>query len=231
MSRADRSVYWACTVGIYTWQFLSKTAGTAVGFVDSYQLTPLDRSTLETLIVNRHRRSGMTLEFEEPVEASAILRQRLKRAKSEEQRQALSSEEYFDRLWRSSGQNIMLALYHWIRSARFSEDQTTLFVQSRKALQFDYLNDLPLDHAFTLKAFFLHKTLSLSDHSRIFNMTDAESTAILESLINNFIVEEVPAAERVTSQDHHVKKDAVYRLRPLLIHPITVFLQSKNIVY
>lgn len=125
----------------------------------------------------------------------------------------------------------MLALLHWIRSARFSEDNTTLQVQPLKPLRFDYLGDLPLDHAFTLKAFFLHKTLSLSDHSRVFNMSDAESTAILESLINNYIIEEVPVAERHAGQDYHVKRDAIYRLRPLLIHPVTVFLQSKNIVY
>ncbi len=125
----------------------------------------------------------------------------------------------------------MLALLHWIRSARFSEDQSTLHVQPLKALQFDYLNDLPLEQAFTLKAFFLHKTLSLADHSRVFNMAEAESTAILESLLNNFIIEEVPASERHVSEDYHVKRDAVYRLRPLLLHPVTAFLQSKNIIY
>jgi hypothetical protein len=231
MSRTDRSTYWIGTVGTYTWQYLSKTAGTAVGFVDSYRLTPLDRSVLESLIINRHRRSGMALDFAQPEEASAILRQRLKRAKSDEQRQTLSREEYFDRLWRLSGENVMLALYYWIRSARFSEDQATLQVQPLKGMKFEYLADLPLDHAFTLKAFFLHKTLSLSDHSRIFNMTDAESTAILESLLNNFIIEEVTVAERETGEDCHVKRDAIYRLRSLLIHPVTVFLQSKNIVY
>ncbi len=231
LSRTDRSIYWVGTLGTYTWQFLSKTAGTAVGFVDSYHLTPLDRNGVESLIINRHRRSGMALRFEEPEEASAIMRQRLRRAKSDEQLQALAREEFFDRLWRSSGQNVMLALFNWIRSAEFSEDQSTLTVRPLKPLKFDYLNDLPLDHAFTLKAFFLHKTLSLSDHSRIFNKSDSESTAILESLLNSHIIESVPVGERQGSKDYHVTRDGIYRLRPLLIHPVTTYLLSKNILY
>ncbi|NNE46695.1 MAG: hypothetical protein HKN37_08550 [Rhodothermales bacterium] len=231
LSRTDRSMYWLGTVGSYTWQFLSKTAGKAVGFVDTYQLTPFDRDMIESLIINRHRRSGMTLQFVEPTDASALMRQRLKRAKTPEQLQSLLREDYFDRLWRASGQNVMLALFYWIRSAEFNEENSTLTVRSLAPLRFDYLNDLTLDHAFTLKAFFLHKTLSLADHSRIFTTSEADSTVILESLLNGYFIEEVPLAERKANGDYHVKKHAIYRLRPLILHPVTSFLQSKNIIY
>ncbi|NNE34413.1 MAG: hypothetical protein HKN13_04215, partial [Rhodothermales bacterium] len=231
LSRSDRSMYWLGTIGTYAWQFLSKTADKAVGFVDTYHLAPLDRSTAESLIINRHRRSGMTLQFAEPKDASALMRQRLKRAKTPEQRQSLLREDFFDRLWRASGQNVMLALYYWIRCAQFDEENSTLTVQPLAPLRFDYLSDLTLDHAFTLKAFFLHKTLSLADHSRIFNSSEAESTVILESLLNGYFIEEVPLAERKPNGDYHVKRHAIYRLRPLLLHPVTSFLQSKNIVY
>jgi hypothetical protein len=186
---------------------------------------------VESLIINRHRRSGMTLQFVEPKDASALMRQRLKRAKTPEQFQSLLREDFFDRLWRASGQNVMLALYYWIRSAEFDEENSALTVRSLVPLRFDYLNDLTLDHAFTLKAFFLHKTLSLADHSRIFNTSAADSTVILESLLNSYFIEEVPLAERTANADYHVKKHAVYRLRPLILHPVTSFLQSKNIIY
>ncbi|MDX1430121.1 MAG: hypothetical protein R3282_07535, partial [Rhodothermales bacterium] len=230
LSHTDSSIYWVGTIGAYTWQFLSKTAATAVSFVDSYTLTPLDRSTLESLIINRHRRSGMPLHFPEPKDPSAIMRQRLRRAKTPEQRQELLQEDFFDRLWKASGQNIMLALYYWIRSADFSSVDGVLHVQPLRPLNFDFLARFDLDHAFTLKAFFLHKTLSLDDHCRIFHMGKEGSTAILESLLNWRLIEPVPHSERVQA-DYHVQREAIYRLKPLLIFPVTVFLQSKNIVY
>ncbi len=230
LSHTDSSIYWAGTIGAYTWQFLSKTAATAVSFVDSYSLTPLDRATMESLVINRHRRSGMPLHFPEPKDPSAIMRQRLRRAKTPEQRQALLQEDFFDRLWKASGQNVMLALYYWIRAADFSSEDGVLNVQPLRPLNFDYLSRFDLDHAFSLKAFFLHKTLSLDDHRRIFHMGKEASTAILESLLNWRLIEPVPHSERVQT-DYHVQREAIYRLNPLLIHPVTVFLQSKNIVY
>ncbi len=230
LSHTDSSIYWVGTIGSYTWQFLSKTAATAVSFVDSYALTPLDRSTIESLVINRHRRSGMPLHFPEPKDPPAIMRQRLRRAKTPEQRQALLREDFFDRLSKASGENVMLALYYWIRSTDFSSEEGALHVKPLKPLNFDFLGRFDLDHAFTLKAFFLHKTLSLDDHRRIFHVGKEASTAILESLLNWRIIEPVPHSERVQT-DYHVQREAIYRLNPLLIHPVTVFLQSKNIVY
>ncbi len=231
LSRTDKSIYWIGTIGLYAWQFLVKTAGTSVAFVDSYALSPLDRTTLESIISNRHRRSGMALVFQEPADPSTLMRQKLKRAKTPEARQAALREDYFDRLWKASGQNIMLALYYWIRSADFSEDQSTLNVRPLKPLSFDFMSGLDLNQAFSLKAFILHKRLSLDDHCRIFNMSKDSSTAILESLLNLHLIEAVPLAERRPAEGVHVKRDAIYRLKPMLIHPVTAYLQSKNIVY
>ena len=230
MSRTGNSVYWVGTIGLYAWQFLSKTAGTAVSFVDSYALSPLDRATIESLIINRHRRSGMPLRFTEPGDRSALMRRRLRPARTPEQRQALLREDYFDRLWRSSGENIMLALYYWIRSAHFDADGGTLSVQPPRPLYFDFLTSFDLNQAFTLKAFFLHKTLSVEDHRRIFRTSMEASTAILESLLKACLIEPVPEAERVQQHDD-VERDAIYRLQPMVIHPVTAYLRGKNIVH
>lgn len=231
LSRTDKSIYYIGTIGLYAWQFLVKTAGTSVAFVDSYALSPLDRDTLESIISNRHRRSGMSLVFQEPPDPSALMRQKLKRAKTPEARQAVLREDYFDRLWKASGQNIMLALYYWIQSADFSKDGSTLNVRPLKTLSFDFMSGLDLNQAFSLKAFILHKRLSLDDHCRIFNMGKDASTAILESLLNLHLIEAVPLAERMPVDGLQLKRDAIYRLKPMLIHPVTAYLQSKNIVY
>src|SRR5690606_36343646 len=122
-SRPSTRIFWLAATGVHTWAFIEKTSGVATGLVTSYRLRPLDRPSLEALIINRHRRSGLPAHFIAPPDLSPLLRQRLRRARTDEARQALLREDFFDRLFRHSGQNIMLALYYWLRAVDFEAQE------------------------------------------------------------------------------------------------------------
>ena len=92
-SRTDRQICWIATIGDYTWRFLEKTLGTATGLVTAYRPSALTAATVEAIIVNRHRRSGMVLRFAEPKDLSALVRRRLNRTRTPRQPAAASSAE------------------------------------------------------------------------------------------------------------------------------------------
>ena len=229
-SRTDRRIFWLAGINSQAWHFASRTLTTATGLVEVLAPEPLGRTDLEAVIINRHRRSGMPLRFVEPPDANAVLRQRLRRLDDPDARQALLREEYFNRLHRASGQNLLLALFYWLRSADFKAEEGVLTVNPPQPLDFRHLNRLDLPRSFSLKAFLLHHTLTLNEHNRIFRMATTQSTFIFESLLNEGIIEPV-ATPRAPTEPIRVVPDARYRLNRFMIHPILEHLRARHIVY
>ena len=98
---------------------------------------------------------------------------------------------------------------------------------------FSLLESLGLTQNFTLKAFLEHRTLSLTEHDRIFRLPRHESYQIFESLGNRNLIGVVPT-ER--SEDHadersEVVEDLRYQIQPLLVGAVIAHLQSRNIVH
>jgi hypothetical protein len=232
LSRTDTRVYWVATMGNLSWHFLEKTASSASGFATVNKLAPFDRAALEALILSRHRRSGLPLRFAEPA-TSSLMPARLRRSKTPEERQAVLRQHYFDQLFRYSGQNIMLALFYWLRSADFESEQGMLTVRPLRPLNFSVLNTFDLTRIFTLRAFLLHHSLTLREHQSIFRMSTDESTLILESLLNMRIIEPYqPTGRMVDNLDYApISLDDRYHIRSLIVHPLTEYLRGLHIIY
>jgi hypothetical protein len=131
-----------------------------------------------------------------------------------------------------SAPNVMLALFYWLKSIQLDEEKQLINVLPARALSFGFLSQFELNHAFSLKAFLEHATLTLAEHSEIFNMSEEESLEIFEALGNRLLiqpVEEQPPSSRIEFST--IDEQARYRIRPLLIQPVTQFLRGKNIVY
>lgn len=230
LSRTDTKLYWVAAVSAPAWHFVQRAAGASSGLVDARPLRRLGPPELEQIVLGRHRRSGMPLRFAPPEEPSTRhrLQRRLRRAQTDEEEQAQLRAAFFDRLFRLSGQNVMLALFYWLRSADFAATPGTLVVRPPAGLDFGFLTTFDLPRAFSLKALLLHHTLTLADHNRIFRMDDAQSIFILESLLNLRLIEPVGGPSAAASR---IVPDVPYRLRPLLLHPIAEYLRGKHIVY
>ncbi len=233
VSRTDSRVLWIVTVGDHGWQVISTTEPTASRLGVVHALSPVSRSDLEAVVLNRHQRSGLSLHFETPsTEGNPLLARRLRNVRTAQERQTILRTDYFDRLQRVCGQNVMLALFYWLRSVEMDESSELLRVRPVKPLSFDFLQTLPLEHVFTLKALLEHASLSLQEHSDVFLIPPDRSEEILEALGNLHLIE--PLEKR---RGHSrfalstVGADERYRIRPFLVHPIIQYLRGKNVVH
>jgi hypothetical protein len=233
LSETDHRVLWIATMTDAAWQVVEASEPAAARLVARHALDPLDRAELEALIMTRHRRSGLGLTFDPPDESThPLLSRRLRAADTEEHRQTVLQNEFFDRLHEACGQNVMLALFYWFRAVTLDPDTATLRVRPLDPVSFEVLDTLPLPHAFALKALLEHGTLTVEELADVLGVAPATSRSLLETLGNALLI---APAERVEGpgvfQFTSVTYETRYRIRPLLIQPVVRFLRSRNIVH
>ena len=235
LSSTDSRLLWIVTCSTAGWQAIAANIPDAVPLVDHHPFDPLDRTELEDLVMRRHRRSGLSITFDSPNDVAAPLLARRVRATSDaDERQALLRDAYFSRLYDLCGQNVMLALFYWFRSLRFDDDSADerLHVAPLQPIQFDMLDRFSLTQSFALKSLLDHATLTVEELATVTQMSKANSHAVLESLGNALLITTVdglhsPGAFRFTAIAPGVR----YRIRPLVVHPVTRHLRSRNIVH
>jgi hypothetical protein len=233
LSETDTRVLWVLTTTDAAWQVVEASEPAAARLVVRHRLDPLDRGELEALIMTRHRRSGLPLDFTVPDEATyPILARRVKALDDPERRQALLRAEFFDRLHDACGQNVMLALFYWFRSVTLDADEGVLRVRPLNPVSFEVLDTFPLPHAFALKALLEHGTLTVAELAAVLEIDAGTSRSLLETLGNALVI---APADRVEEpgvfQFASVDRETRYRIRPLLIQPVTRVLRSRNIVH
>ena len=254
MSRTDSLIFWVAAVNDLAWRFIESSAsGTASTFLRHRSLKPFNAASLEELVLARHRRSGMQLRFEAPQSQGDTWRNWFRRRRTDEVRQAAIRQQYFERLYRECEQNVMLALYRWIRSCRFDRQKGIVTVEPLQTLPHDALGRMPLDALFSLETFLVHKTLSADEHAAVTRFENVESDLLLESLLNRRLIEEVradaepraasrgsssdadPRAASAPADDHSgspgIERAARYRIHPLLLSAVGSALRKKHIVY
>ena len=229
MSRTDHLIYWIVNINTHAWHYLENTIRPTFGFITAHKASKISRQTMEEIILKRHNRSGLTLRFEETIRSSTL--RRLVRPRDEKSRQKDLRRSFFDRLYKLSGENIRLAILYWLQSVRYNQSEDTLTAQSIHPINFAFLDTLDQKRAFTLKTFMIHGTLTLKEHMRLFNMTQTESTFILESLLNLRIIEQTTGKKGEQNLQVHIQPDVSYRLHSLIRHPVSEYLSREHIIY
>ncbi|NNF04204.1 MAG: hypothetical protein HKN17_07035, partial [Rhodothermales bacterium] len=195
-------------------------------------LEPIDRPGLERLIMQRHRRSGVPVEFLEPPDPSPLLRRRLRTAIGSEQKQRVLREAWFDRLFALTGQDIMMALFYWIRAVEMTESEDRLLIHWFSPIRFDFLAGFSMDQAFALQAILERGLLTVEQHAETNLISRQESHRIMESLGNAMLIEPVVDGPSPTRFDYSaIHGETAYRIRPLVVHPVIRFLRDRNIVH
>jgi hypothetical protein len=231
MSRTDPYILWIGTLAEQAWGYVEKIESGTAGLVRRHPLSPLDRTNIETVIMSRHARSGLGCRFDPPDPVPPMLRRRLARAADDDERQRLLRADFFDRLARSTGQNLLLSLFYWLQSIVPESDSGTVRVTSLRPLSFGYLDEFTMNQSFTLKAFLEHATLTLDEHDRIFRVPRAESRNQFELLGNLLLIEPADTRDRVSKFSFTtVDEGRRYRIRPLVVHPVMVHLRERNLV-
>jgi hypothetical protein len=232
MSRTDSRILWIGTISDFGWQYMMTSEGATTSLVSRHKLSDLDRKSMEKLILSRHRKSGYKLVFEQGDVTNPLMKRRLKKAATEEEKQAILQDAYFDRLHAQCGQNIMLALYYWIRSITVNEDESGVSVKALDAIKFAFLGAFSLQQATALKALLDHGSLTIEEYSIVSQIDPEESIAVFESFANALLIETLD--DDATPDHFHflsVSPSTRYRIRPLIVHPVVQFLRGKNIVH
>jgi hypothetical protein len=142
-------------------------------------------------------------------------------------------EAFFDRLYEVSHQNVAPALLYWFRSVEPQEDGQDLRVKPLQPISFRVLDELTLEQSFALKAFLVHSSLTVEEHSESAQIPTADSVDVMESLGNASLIEPVdgPAGRAFDVYFEAVASNVRYRIRPLLVGPIVQHLKVHNIVH
>lgn len=232
MSLTDSRVIWVGTLSSYAWQIVRTAYPDTMGLVNSHTLSDLGRDDLERLIMERHRKSGVPITFDEPADMSPLLRRKLNRARSKDRRQALLREAFFDRLYAQFGQNIQMALLQWIRSITMGEEGKRMHVAPTPALNLSFFSGFNLDQAFALKALLEHGVLSPEEYASVDRLPKERALTLFETLGNALIIEAIGRTDSDTLQRHTaVDSNQTYRIRPLFAHAVVRLLRERNIVH
>jgi hypothetical protein len=230
MAETERRMFWVGSITPTAWQVVEKSEPAVAAQLDQLELRGLSAAEIQTAVLLRHRRSGLRIHYEEPVEGRRLLRRRVRRLRGTERHQHVLEGDYFDRLHKSSLGNLRLAFFQWLRSVDFADGQGRLVVHPLAALDFSFLDSLNLTQNFTVKAFLEHSTLTLAEHDAVFRVTRQESYHVFESLGNRHVIEAVPRLDDGPAVSE-VRDDIRYRIRPLLAGAVAGHLASKNIVH
>jgi hypothetical protein len=230
MSETGPRVFWVGGVRSSSWQLIARAERTAASQVDGFELTQLSVGELREAVIRRHRRSGLQVRYEEPVEGRALLKRRVRRLRGTEAHQELLAADFFERLHRVSLGNLRLALFLWLLAADFEVADGEVYVHSLDLPDFSLLERLDLAQNFTLKAFLEHRTLTLAEHDDVFRMPRQQSYQLFESLGNRHLIEAVDKREGGRAESEIVE-GLRYRIRPLLTGAVVRHLEKRNIVH
>lgn len=232
MSLTDSRIIWMGTMSSFAWQLLKTADADSAALVSVHAMTDLTRDDLERLIMERHRKSGIPLEFAEPEEPSPLLKRKLRRVSSRDMRQHILRDAFFDRLFSQFGQNIQMALLQWIRSVRMANDAGSMTVVPTPALNLSFFAGFNLDQVFALKAILEHGALSPNEYARVDRIPEERALTIFETLGNALVIETVAAQETGTLYRHTaVEGGRAYRIRPLFSHAVVRLLRERNVVH
>jgi hypothetical protein len=231
-AQTSQQIFWLSSMAGVSWKRVAKTEPRLTTLVATRPLSPPSREVLEELILARHRRSGLPLEFRAPSDLNPLLRRRLRLARSEKARQVILQTDYFDRLHRLSEENIPMAILHWLRSTDFQATDGKLLVTPPAPVRFGFLNDLDLELDFALKALLEHGSLTLEEYREVFAASIEDSFQIFEALKTRMLVE--PTGTRrgtLPTSRGTVEEGERYRVPSLLSEVVARHLKKKNILH
>ncbi|MFC1660972.1 hypothetical protein ACFL3S_05890, partial [Gemmatimonadota bacterium] len=231
-AQTSGSVFWLSSMAGAAWKLVAKTEPRTASLVAPYPVAPPSREALEELILARHQRSGLPLEFRAPPDLNPLVRRRIRLQRSEQGRQGVLQTDYFDRLYRLSDESIPMAILHWLRSADFQTREGRLTVTSPSEIRYAFLEELDLDLDFALKAFLEHGSLTLEEYREVFAAQEEESYQTFEALRSRLLLEPLGVRGAIAvSSPKRVEEGERYRIPALLSQVVARRLKDRNILH
>jgi hypothetical protein len=231
LARTSGRVFWISNTSGAAWKVLEKSEPRAAALLTRHPLPVLSRPDLESLIMVRHRRSGLPVEFVQPGDLNALIRRRLRRTRGDKAKQEIIREDFFDRIFRMSEGNVAMAILLWLRAADFSSREGWLRVVAPRPLRFAFLEELDLTMDFALKGFLEHGTLTLEEYGKVFGTGPQEAFQVFETLRSRMLLESLGTRGGLPSPLDGVREGERYRVPGILSQVVANRLRNRNILH
>jgi len=230
-AKTAKRVFWLSGTSEVAWKFLEKSEPESADLVATRSLSPLSRDDLEKLVLTRHQRSGLPLEFVQPDDLNPLVRRRLRRSRSEKAKQGILQAESFDRIFRISEGSVPMAILIWLRSIDFASKEGCLRVSPPKPLRFTFLEGLSLSLDFALMAFLEHGSLSLGEYGIVFQCSQEEAYQVFEALRIRMLLEPMGLRGSLPTYLDSIESGKRYRVPPILGRAVAQRLRNRNILH
>ena len=124
---------------------------------------------------------------------------------------------FFEELAEISGDNILVALYYWLRALQAS-GRDHYAVRPLRELDLDLVKSITLEQAFILAAVFHHDNLSAQETADILDANAIQTRLMLE-ILDNF---------NILDFDQQTRR---YRVNPVVLHSVSDTLRERNLLY
>jgi len=180
LSETKEQIFWVITCSRYAWDFLTKAESLEANFAYTLDVDQLGSEDIETLILNRHEKTGYKLIFDSN-ENLRKSRGYKKRIDNDEELQNYLKEQYFEKLADIAEGNSSIAIIFWIRSIAKIEDKS-VYIEPKQIASLDMIEKPTADVLFALASLILHDSLKVQDLSRSLNMRLSDARVLLKRL-------------------------------------------------
>lgn len=219
IARTNHHVLWGICMGRHARDYLTKFLALDQLFHFEVRISAWEPSELRQLLLLRHDQSGYSNSFLLDEGLERVLRRRLRhwRRVEEPAVQEVLERIFFEELAEISGDNILVALYYWLRSLQAS-GRDHYAVQPLRELDLDLVKSITLEQAFILAAVLHHDNLSAQETAEILDANAVQTRLMLE-ILDNFNILDFDAQTRR------------YRVNPVVLHSVSDMLRERNLLY
>jgi hypothetical protein len=229
--QTSNRVFWLSQTYSATWKLLSKSKPRAAVLLAHLPMSYLSREAMEKLIMLRHRRSGLPVEFVQPTDLNPLVRRRLRLSRNEKARQEVLRRECFDRIFRLSEGNVSTAILHWLRSSDFTSREGWLRVTPPRPFRLVPLDETDLNLGFALKAFLEHGSLTMREFREVFATTTEEAFQVFEALRSRMLLESLDTLPGQRSGIERPEEEEPYRIPGIMSQGVARRLSTLNILH
>jgi len=134
--------------------------------------------------------------------------------------QASRQERFFSDLFAATRGNMQAALFYWLWSLDYDEQQQTLQVTPLDKLDYGSLRNLDRPQLYALAEILAHGGLTAREHAAVFGGSSMQSRTLLDYLVQINLLQ--------YPQDE--EPFACYQINPLFFAPISSLLEARNII-
>ena len=179
-----------------------------------------DSAEIQDMLLLRQHTTGYALHF---IDTADKKKDKEPSAEEIAERQKELLSKFFRQMFEACCGNLQAALYYWQLSVHYNAESKEIEVSPLGKIDYRFVRELDRISLFTLSEIISHGGLSAAEHSEIFRLPILRSRLILDYLRQISLAETQGCDEQ--------GRPELYNINPTFVGPVSVILESLNILY